>query len=568
MSRAPGRSPSFTRGDLDGFFGLMVDNLAQVLMITALCPLLCGIPAEVVYTRILPGVAVSLLLGNLFYTLQARVVARRTNNPTCTALPYGINTPSVFAFILFVMQPVYRANADALGPAAAGELAWKAGMVACLVSGAIEFFGAFFAQKLRDVTPRAALLAVLASIGLTFISAEFAFRIFAHPVVALVPLGVLLLAYLGGYRFPFGLPGGLIAVLLGAALAWISAGAWAGERLGVAPLVSTSAVAEAWALRGWIVPQFFGGEILAALSKDDLLVRYLAVSVPMGLINLLGSLQNLESAEAAGDRFSTAPSLAANGLGSIAAGLFGSCFPTTIYIGHPAWKALGARSGYSILNGLFYTLIFLAGLGPVLAKLIPLEAGAAIVVYIGILITAQAFQATPTRHAPAVALALFPALAAFLVVTGLNLASDAGATRGLPELLRTVSETSRVPVLPGIVALHGANSSWFVVTLFFAAIAAALIDRKYAVAAAWSAVAAVLTAAGFLHAYRAISVGGDNQIRELFLWQSSGAADGDTFAYRALPIAAAYGLLALLFLLAARHAGRPDGDAPPPAAAS
>ena len=113
-------------------------------------------------------------------------------------------------------------------------------------------------------------------------------------------------------------------------------------------------------------------------------------------------LQNIESAEAGGDRFATGPSLAVNGIGSTLAGLFGSCFPTTIYIGHPGWKALGARSGYSIVNGLFFTVFFLFGLGPLLRALIPIEAGAAIVMYIGIIITAQAFQATPKRHAPAV----------------------------------------------------------------------------------------------------------------------------------------------------------------------
>ncbi len=72
--------------------------------------------------------------------------------------------------------------------------------------------------------------------------------------------------------------------------------------------------------------------------------------MPMGLFNVLGSLQNIESAEAAGDRFHTPASLVVNGIATIAASLFGSCFPTTIYIGHPGWKALGARAGYSTLE--------------------------------------------------------------------------------------------------------------------------------------------------------------------------------------------------------------------------
>ena len=97
-------------------------------------------------------------------------------------------------------------------------------------------------------------------------------------------------------------------------------------------------------------------DLFAGLTHP-LFAQYLVpVILPMGLFNVLGSLQNIESAEAAGDRYPTMPCLAVNGIGSIVAALFGSCFPTTIYIGHPGWKALGARSGYSILNGVFFAL--------------------------------------------------------------------------------------------------------------------------------------------------------------------------------------------------------------------
>ena len=58
------------------------------------------------------GVAISLLLGNLFYGLQAQYSARKYRNAACTALPYGINTPSVIAYAFFIMGPVYRETGD------------------------------------------------------------------------------------------------------------------------------------------------------------------------------------------------------------------------------------------------------------------------------------------------------------------------------------------------------------------------------------------------------------------------------------------------------------------------
>ena len=136
----------------------------------------------------------------------------------------------------------------------------------------------------------------------------------------------------------------------------------------------------------------------------------------MGLFNVVGSLQNLESAEAAGDRYETRPSLLANGIGTIAAALFGSAFPTTIYIGHPAWKAMGARAGYSILNGVVITLLCLFGGVTLVLKVVPLEATLGILLWVGIIITAQAFQEVPRKHALAVAFGLIPSLAAWALL--------------------------------------------------------------------------------------------------------------------------------------------------------
>ncbi len=392
-------------------------------------------------------------------------------------------------------------------------------------------------------------------------------------------------------------------MLFGTLLAWglTVAGAKFGFDPGAAwfggVAMSAEAVRNAAREFGWIAPAFAGNEILDALRQPGLLVNFLTVSIPMGVINVIGSLQNIESAEAGGDRFATAPSLAVNGLGTIAAGLFGSCFPTTIYIGHPGWKMLGARAGYSILNGVFFTAFFLLGLGNLLAAIIPIEAGAAIVMYIGIIITAQAFQATPREHAPAVAIALFPALAAFLIVA-LGTYFDANGGQTLTDLLLHPSPTTQY--LPGLLTLTGANSAWIIVTLILTAIGAALIDRKYKAAAIWCGAATVVTALGFMHAYRIEG----NTIREYFVWQQAAvqasaaassapaetadvtvaAAVGSspttsvasrpippvtqvaapaTVTYRAFPIAIGYALATILLAAAAWRGDRETASEPP-----
>ena len=545
------RYPLLCKGDVDGFFGLAVDNLVQVLVLVTLCQQMCGFTEAMLVERVLPGIAVSLLIGNLFYSLHAWWVARRDGNPTCTALPYGVNTVSMFAFIFFIMRPVYlQFSGTVMGPAGAAELAWKMGLLACAGSGLIELLGSFIGGWIRRITPRAALLSTLAAVGVIFIAGSFAFQIYERPLVAMLPMMIILIVYFARVRFPLGLPGGLVALAVGTALAWAS-GLWQPQ------MMSVEAVRQSTAWIGVHTPHVYWRDVLDLLNHPEhrkLLIGFLGVIVPMGLINALGSLQNIESAEAAGDRFSTGPCLAVNGVGSIAAAVCGSCFPTTIYIGHPGWKAMGARTGYSVLNGLFFTAVFFLGLGSVITSVVPMEAGVAIVLWIGIVITAQSYEATPTRHYAAVAIGFFPAVAALAVLFLPDILLAAGAKDGilpiLTEHLKHVTDPLERtdnwwPV--GIYALAGANSSFVITCVMISGLSAKLIDRNFKAAAIWSAIACVLTVIGLQHAFRIHPGQFELTPRELLVWQRGGWPEG-TFVFRGVGIAIGYGLAAAMFV--------------------
>jgi AGZA family xanthine/uracil permease-like MFS transporter len=70
------------RGDIDGFFGLALDNLVQLLLIQSLCQFVLVFPPDLIYGRVLPGAAVSILVGNLFYSHQARNSPNALDAPT------------------------------------------------------------------------------------------------------------------------------------------------------------------------------------------------------------------------------------------------------------------------------------------------------------------------------------------------------------------------------------------------------------------------------------------------------------------------------------------------------
>ncbi len=511
------------RGDVDGFFGLALDNLVQLLLIDTLCRFVLGFPPELVYGRVLPGAAVSILVGNVAYAFQARKLAARTGRTDVCALPYGINTVSLFAHVFLVMLPA-KALAAKLGAPDPARVAWQAGLLATLSSGIIELALAFVAERVRRITPRAALLSTLAGIALGFISLGFLFRTFARPVVGLTTLGIVMLTYFGRVRFKGRIPGGMVAVGLGTLLSWA---------IGIAPVGAQPSSA------AFHLPVPVVGDLVAAIGGGHLL-PYLSVIVAMGLFNVLGSLQNIESAEAAGDSYETRSSLAINGVGSVAAALFGSAFPTTIYIGHPGWKALGARAGYSVLNGAFVTIVCLTGTLAWIAWAIPIDAGMAIVLWIGMVISAQAFQTTPREHAPAVVVGLLPGIGAWgalMAKNGLHAAGLGGPARPFSEAL--VGEFLKTDTW-----IHGAFSleqGFLFTSMLLSAAVVGVIERKWFAAAAWCGVAALLSAAGLMHSYQ---------------WTLDDTALKLSPAW---PFAIGYAIMSLLFFIA-RWATEEAGD--------
>jgi AGZA family xanthine/uracil permease-like MFS transporter len=476
----------FGRGDFDGFCAIALDNIVQLLLVLALCIGVLGFHPQIVFERILPGIAVSYIAGNLFYAWQAHRLAKREGRDDVCAQPFGLNTPSVIAYVFFVMAPA-KQIAIAQGAADPDRVAWRIGLLACFASGIIEFAGAFIAERIRRATPRAALLASLAGAGLTFLSMNFFFSTFAHPIVGFATLGLVLIFFFGGMKPRGGIPAALFIVVVGTALAWAT---------GLAPSGSWSA-----ADLGWRPPLPAAAELWRALHAGGVL-PYLSVIVPMGLLDLLASLQCIESAAAAGDSYSTPSSLAANGLCTFAAACFGSPFPTSIYIGHPAWKRMGARAGYSTANAVFLTVLCLTGAMSVVVWAVPPDTGLAIIIWIGFIITIQAFETTDRRHWPAVLVGMIPVILAW-VTFAMKTAARIGAE----------SVSSSLPFNPALVSrFHDAGfaieggfaieQGTFCCALILSAITVFIVDRKFVTAALWSLAAGALSSMGVLHAWR------------------------------------------------------------------
>ncbi len=481
----------FVKGDLDGFFALVLDNMLMLMLMSGLCQGFLGFSSELFFVKILPATAVGLVIGNVFYAREALKLAKKENRTDVCAIPYGTSILTVVAFVFLAMYPVQQlALSNGLSKEEADIMAWRGGLLACFCSGLIEFFGAFVVYHIRRFTPRAAMLATLGGIGFTFIALDFVFRSFTYPLVGITTLGLTMLVYFGGVRLKLGLPVGLVIVVIGTILAWIL------HKTQGSPIVPGGALQPEMIGLHLPIPVF--SYLIAAFS---MLPQLLPVLAPIGIIHLVLSLQNIESAEAAGDKYDPKPALAVNGLGTVAAAVFGSPFPTTIYIGHPGWKKLGARAGYSILTSAVLGLICITGTASILFYYVPLEAGMAILIWIGVSMITQAFEATPRAHIPAVVMGFIPPVGAYAALVLKHALSTTG-TLSETTFFNTAMQDTMIATRTFF--SHGAfaiEQGYVYTSIILAASTVCIIEKKFRAASAWFLAAAFFAMIGLTHQY-------------------------------------------------------------------
>jgi len=463
-------------GDWNGFFGLFTNVLLNVIVLTGLCLGVVQMPDDIVFGRILPALGIALPIGNLYYAWLAYRLAKKDGRTDVTAMPYGPSVPHMFIVVFVVMLPVYLKTNDAV-------LAWQAGLAWAFIIGVIVLAGIFVGPWIRAHTPRAAMLGTLAGISIAFISLRPAFQMWEVPWIAFISLAIVLISWTANVRLPFGLPGGLVAVIVGVVVGWVA------YFFGWSDVVQPEQVSGSFAQFGLHLP-IPGSEVWRGLLD---VAPLLVTAIPLGIYNFTEAMNNVESAAAAGDNYNLRKILAADGIGAVVGSVLGSPFPPAVYIGHPGWKAVGGRIGYSLATGVVMALVCFLGLTALLLAVVPLVAILPILLYIGLVIGAQAFQASPKNHAPAVVLAIIPNVAAWghlQVDSALNAAGTSAAEVGISALAGSGLVYRGMELLGGGAVLAG---------LVLGALAAFIIDGKFRAAAAWAFAGALLAFFGFIH---------------------------------------------------------------------
>jgi AGZA family xanthine/uracil permease-like MFS transporter len=471
-------------GDWNAFFGFGTNILVNLLTLTGLLRFVLKMPDDLVFHRILPATGLMLCLSTFYYAWLAYRLSKKTGRTDVCALPSGISVPHMFIVTFVVMLPIALNTGDPVK-------GWEAGLTWVFIQSFVLMIGGFVGPWIRKVTPRAALLGTLAGVSITFIAMRPALEAFLTPVIGITCFAIILLSWFGGVRYK-GIPAGLVAIGVGTAIAWGSSAM--GLHFGGMTLKGLTDSVTDFGFR-FPIPAI--GHVF---SGFQFLGVILVTAIPYGIYDLVEAIDNVESAAVAGDNYPTTRVLTADGVVSLIGCMMGNPYINAVYIGHPGWKAMGGRIGYSAGTGLMVIALCWFGTISVMLALIPSVAILPILLYIGMLIGSQAFQETPRRHAPAIILALVPHLANWCLSMINNSLAAAGTTVAAlshAQMGDLIAKMRDQGVLYDGLQILGGGS--ILGGLVLGAIAVFIIEREFMKAAGFAMAGATMTFFGFMH---------------------------------------------------------------------
>lgn len=382
----------FGEGDLEAFFGLFGDVFSKIAAIIGVLYFAEGFPADIVMGKILPGIGVGSIAGSLIYFWEAYDLGKKEGRTDVTALPFGVSSTQVFAWIYLIIVPIYRQTGNALH-------AWQVAVAACFLGGLVEIAGGFVSKLLMKWIPNAALMGNMAAGALVWLSLNGFVTVFETPLVSVIPLFLIFLAQKMKKPLIKGIPNTVLIVGTGVALAWLT---------GQCNIAALQKSAQTF---GVYPPQLSILDVTKGISQIG---PYLSIIIPLQIANFLSTMQASESAAMAGDNYPVKRTMILDGVTTVLSSLTGSPFPTTVYYGHPGWKKVGTRSGYSLMMAVVYLSCFF-GLPLLILDIIPYEVIIVLLVLVGLNVTSDVVDNMEKEYSGVIFISLFPILAQYIV---------------------------------------------------------------------------------------------------------------------------------------------------------
>jgi len=468
---------TFRSGDVGGMVYVIANNIVNYIIVIATLTAL-GWPDYIIFGRVIPGMSIGLMAGCIYYAYMAHKLAVKEGHLNVTALPSGVSTPAMFVFLFGVITPMHYILGDP-------EIAWRASIAACFLGGVIEILGSFIGPWLKRNLPRAAMLGTIAGIGFIWMATQGFFDVYGDPVLGLPILVLSVMGLFGGFLFPRKISPFVVAILGGIIYA-LALGRIRPDISGIGPTF----------------PNPF--EVIPAMIDGFKYVApYLAIVIPVEIYNFIETMDNVESANVAGDNYNVREAQLADGCFTVVSTLFGGCIPNTVWLGHPGLKTGKAGIAYSWISGLFLGVAGLFGLFSLLNSMVPPAVCAVTFLWCAIIMMAQGFKEVKVKHYAALVMAMVPSIADYVYtqVTGALGLMDIWAetqASGLPGFSHEISEEL---IHFGVMwnGVPAVKSGAIIIGLIWGAATVFIIDRNLKRAGITFAIAAVLSLFGFIH---------------------------------------------------------------------
>jgi AGZA family xanthine/uracil permease-like MFS transporter len=231
------------------------------------------------------------------------------------------------------------------------------------------------------------------------------------------------------------------------------------------------------------------------------IIPFLSVIIPIEVYNFIETMDNVESAIAAGDEYNVGHTQIIDGVCTMISALFGSIVPNTVWLGHAGLKKSETGIAYSWISAILYALSSVFGLYGLMNSLMPAVVASITFLWCAMLMLVQAYTDVPRRYGAALAIALIPHVADVLF----TYVRDALGAFGIYlEETMTMNSTDEISqaminygvVWKGVVAMH---SGAIITSILWASVVAFIIDRRLDKAALGFLVAALLAFFGFIH---------------------------------------------------------------------
>lgn len=413
------------------------------------------------FGKVFPAIGVGLLFGNLFYLAMARITAFKQSRTDMTALPYGVNTPAMYAFLFAITMAEAGANP---GPEDIAR-AYYTTVAANLICGILTVVAAPFAHFIQKHTPVVALLSCIAGIALAYLVLANVVTALAEPAAGSISIMIVLVGMYSlkvtGQIGP--IPVTIIAMIWGSAICWIQGGCTCEG----STYQTVDAVRDSFEKVKWYGVSFPMVHVINHIGRAT---HYIGYILPIALQTITGTVTAVELAKSSGDEYNVSWSMFGDGMGTILASCCGSTLSMTTYPNHPGFKKLGGLVGYSWVTGVAIFIMTLFGiLSPFLA-IFSIHSILPGIIFVGVMIISAAMRVCEGRYYLAFIVGVLPSLADW----GKNIASD------------------RLP-------LEGLSQGNLVIGLIWAAMLYYVIDRRFLQAAVWSCVAIFMSFVGLIH---------------------------------------------------------------------